>query len=236
MRNVWMVLILFLLAGCTTPSEELSSNPNPAPDAPTATYAPPPSSAPPTATEDPPSSSTESQQSSEPEPEPATPIVHHLSRHWDQETTSWLLGPSDNKRLDFVPRNGSALVLELWWNDASQDLDPALIAADDCYDGGGLVGVGLCGVASVTFTGDYSGTWWLQDGHPGAGDVGARIEVSAETVAQFRCGENCTWRAYAYAKDIARDVTWNLYVTDFPDGVIPEDYSSHEVELPAGSA
>ncbi len=156
---------------------------------------------------------------------PSGHATFRLNGHWEQEAAAFVAGSSrwqDDLLLFPVARGAQAILVELAWNDTTQDLDPHLAGGADCF----AVEENPAASCAEYAVGDGSaGKWWNRGGGTGAGDSVARIEVQGERLGMYTC-DNCPWNATVWSRDVNRDVDWFLFATVFYDGPAPQGFTA----------
>jgi hypothetical protein len=127
----------------------------------------------------------------------------------------------------YLPSNATALVVELEWDDAVQDLDVEAHA----QGGDGLAGRPVCGVASAADPFFGSRSWCDLDGSLGSPDAPSRLDLQGLGLADCeRSGlewGDCNVFALGFrSKDANALLAWHLVATVFFGGPPPEGFSA----------
>lgn len=127
----------------------------------------------------------------------------------------------------YLPPNATALVVELEWDDAVQDLDVEAHA----QGGDGLTGRPACGVASATDPLMGSRSWCDLDGSLGAPDSPSRLDLHGLGLADCEPSGvdwgDCNVFALGFrSKDVNALLEWHFVATVFFSGPPPEHFSA----------
>ncbi|MEA3165847.1 MAG: hypothetical protein QOJ26_713 [Thermoplasmata archaeon] len=127
----------------------------------------------------------------------------------------------------YVPPNATALVVELEWDDAVQDLD--VEAHAQAHDG--FLGDTTCGVASVGDPLMGSRSWCDVDGSLAAPDSPSRLDLDQLQLADCEPSGlewgDCNVFALGFrSKDANALLAWHLVATVFFGGPPPEAFSA----------